>query len=144
MLGVMQLVCGIVVIIMGLGIVAVLFIRQMIKTIGASKAIIDELAANNLQISYDNKYEKRRDEIEDIYNDAYNFAESIKHIVQDIKVASTTLNEISSELREASQVTNLTTTDISKAMEDVAESATNQAGETQSVTLILFNRIHKN
>lgn len=134
MLGVTQLVGGIVVVIIVLGIVAVLFIRQMIKTIGASKAIIDELASNNLQISYDNKYEKRKDEIEEIYNDAYNFAESIKRIVQDIKVACTTLNEISSELSDASQVTNLTTTDISKAMEDVAEGATNQASETQSAT----------
>ena len=134
MYGVMKLIGGIVIIIIVLCIIAVILVRQIVKTIGASKSIIDELSTNNLSISYDNKYEKRRDEIEEIYNDAYNFAENIRGIVQDIKSASTTLNGISAELSDASQITNQTTVDISRAMEDVAEGATNQASETQSAT----------
>ncbi len=134
MLGVTQLVAGIVIVIILLCIAAIVFIRQIVKTIGASKGIIDELSANNLHIQYDNKYQHRKDEIEEIYNDAYEFAENIRGIVTDIKSASTTLKGISAELSDASEITNQTTEGITKAMEDVAEGATNQASETQGAT----------
>ena len=133
-LGVSKLASGIVIVSIILCIVAIVLVRRIVKTIGASKGIIDELSTNNLEIEYDHKYERNNDEIEEIYNEAYHFAENIKGIVKDIKSASATLNGISTELSDASQITNQTTADISKAMEDVAEGATNQASETQGAT----------
>ena len=132
--GIIKLIICIVTVMIGAILLSIFIIRQIIKSINDSKGIIGELYNNNLALDYNDKYEKNRDEIEEIYNQAYDFATKLKGIVSGIKGIAQDLTTVSLELKNNSDIANNATTEINFAVESVAKGAEGQAEDTQNVT----------
>ena len=111
------------------GVIAFVLVRKMVKSIKGLENIVGTLLDNDLATKHD-KYEFSSDEIEELSNNTVDFAEHLKGIVDKIKVASTDLKEIASDLKSNVQFTNDTCNQISQAVENVASGAVSQAEDT--------------
>ena len=109
--------------------IALFFVRKMIRTLKALEYVIGTLLANDLVTKHE-KYEFEHDEIEELSDKTIDFSEQLKQIVTRIKVASSDLKTIASNLRDDVQFTNSTCTQISCAIENVANGAVSQAEDT--------------
>lgn len=119
-------VCGILA-----GVVALLLIKQMVKSIIGLENTIGTLLENDLTVQHQ-KYEFEHDEIEEIGNKTIDFAEHLNHIMNKIKAASSELKTIATDLKESAEVTNDTCGQIAQAVENVAGGALSQAEDTAS------------
>lgn len=120
--------CGIIAII-----VAIILVQKMAKGIRGLESTIGTLLDNDLSVKH-RKYDTEHDEIEEISNRTIDFLEHLNQIVGKIKVSSTDLKEIASDLNEATKFTSQTSTEISKAVEDISYGAVSQADETTQAT----------
>ncbi len=122
---------------MGYGLVfsaiALFFVRKMVKAIKGLESTVGTLMNNDLTAKHD-KYAFAHDEIEEINNKTVDFSEHLNQIITTIKVASSGLKEIASDLSQDTQFTSQTCNEISKAVEDVAHGAVLQADETTNAT----------
>ena len=112
-------------------VIALVFVRKIVKNIKRLEDTIGTLLDNDLATKHD-KYEFEHDEIETISNKTVDFSEHLNQIVTKIKMASTDLKEIASDLKESVQFTNDTCNQISLAVESVASGAVSQAEDTTS------------
>lgn len=112
---------------------AVFQINKLLKKLMGSVEMVEQLRDNNLAVSYNDRFSKNADEYEEIYNSTYEFANNLNGIIEKIKVASEELRDISVDLNENAEVANTTTTEISKAVENVSSGAQDQAEDTQHV-----------
>lgn len=112
-------------------VIAIILVRKMVKGIKGLESTIGILLANDLATKHD-KYDFEHDEIETISNKTADFAEHLNQIVSKIKIASTGLKEIASDLNMNVQFTNDTCNQISQAVENVANGAVSQAEDTTS------------
>ena len=110
-------------------VIAIILVRKMVKGIKGLESTIGILLANDLATKHD-KYDFEHDEIETISNKTADFAEHLNQIVSKIKIASTGLKEIASDLNMNVQFTNDTCNQISQAVENVANGAVSQAEDT--------------
>ena len=112
-------------------VIALVFVRKIVKNIKKLENTIGTLLDNDLVTRHD-KYEFEHDEIETISNKTVDFSEHLNQIVTKIKMASTDLKDIASDLKESVQFTNDTCNQISLAVESVASGAVSQAEDTTS------------
>ena len=120
--------CGIIAII-----IATILVRKIARGIRKLEDTIGTLLNNDLATKHD-KYDFEHDEIEEISNRTIDFSEHLNQIVSKIKVSSDGLKEIASNLNEATKFTSQTSTEISKAVEDISYGAVSQADETTQAT----------
>ena len=111
------------------GAIAFMSVTQMVKSIMMLENTVGTLLNNDLSAKH-NKYDFEHDEIEEISNKTIVFAEHLNQIVSKIKIASTGLKEIASDLNMNVQFTNDTCNQISQAVENVANGAVSQAEDT--------------
>ena len=110
-------------------IIALIFVRKMVKSIKKLESTIGTLLDNDLATKHD-KYEFEHDEIETISNKTVDFSDHLNQIVTKIKAASSDLKNIASGLKDSVQFTNDTCNQISQAIENVANGAVSQAEDT--------------
>lgn len=124
--------------IISLVIVSVLFsayrILKIVKAMGISVSELDKVAEGDLCISVDAKLVSRKDEIGKIAQSILALVHKQAEVVQSIKHSSNVLTEFSEGLKKnfgnmASAMDN-----INGAAEEIAETTTTQANETQEVT----------
>jgi len=132
--GVVKLVIAVICVTILAIILSLFIIRQIIKAIDDSKELIEMLHNNDLSVEYKDKRNKNRDEVEEIYNNAYDFASKLREIVSGINTKSTELNNISAELKGNTDMASNATYEISQAIDNVAQGAESQANDTQNVT----------
>lgn len=111
------------------GIVAFFMVKKIIKSIRNLETTVTSLLHNDLVTKHE-KYEVAHDEIESICNKTVDFSEQLEQIVTKIKLSSAGLKNIASELKNNTQFTNNTCSQISMAIENVASGAVSQAEET--------------
>lgn len=128
-----QLVIYIVVISIASIMVASFILNRMLKKLMKSVSLVEQLHSNNLNMSDAKKFDNNSDEYESIYNSTYEFAASLNKIVSNIQDASDELKNISIDLSDNANVANVTTNEISKAVENVSSGAQDQAEDTQNV-----------
>lgn len=109
-------------------------IKSIITSTNSSKSIVDELSNNNLVIDFDERYRGNKNEIEEIYNKIFLFANQLNTIIENIKSSSNFLNNIATVLKDSTNTTNTIANDISKAVTEVANGAAEQANDTQNIT----------
>lgn len=114
-------------------IVAIISTRKIITNIHNVQNIITTLSDNDLSTTYQ-KYETAHDEIEDVCNKTVDFSLQLNGIISKIKNSSNNLKQIASDLKNVIEITNGTSNEISKAIEDVAQGAVSQAEETTDAT----------
>lgn len=115
-------------------VICVIIVRNIIMNISDIKAIISKLHNNILVLDYNDKYSKSLDELQEIYNDTFNFSQSIKSLIVKIKNQSNELNEISNTLKTNTEMAENATSEIVQAISNIADGAESQAQDTQNVT----------
>lgn len=114
-------------------IISLLIIKKIVKGINNLQNMMNILLSNDLSVKHET-YEVVHDEIEEICNKISDFSSQLNAIICGVKVASNGLKQVASDLKNATEVTNETSNEISKAIEEVAQGAVSQAEETTDAT----------
>lgn len=114
-------------------VIAVVLVKKMVKGIKELENTIGILFDNDLSVEHE-KYGFEHDEIEEINNKIIDFSQHLNKIITTIKGTSRKLKGIASDLNEATKYTSQTSSEISKAVEDISYGAVSQAEETTNAT----------
>lgn len=109
----------------------VAFIAGAIKN---SVGSLDKVASGNLSDTISGKLLKRSDEVGNIARSIYTLVQNLSNIVKNINNGTRSLNEFSGHFKERFGDVNNSINNINIAVEELANGATSQAGETQNVT----------
>jgi len=99
----------------------------MVKTMQEIQSYLNQLVNGELGTKADKKLQKRNDELGDIYRISVKLQETLRKIVEDIKVSSDNLVESANQLASMSQNTRSTMDDVVGSMDEIWRGATNQA-----------------
>lgn len=99
----------------------------MVKTMQEIQSYLNQLVNGELGTKADKKLQKRNDELGDIYRISVKLQETLRKIVEDIKVSSDNLVESANQLASMSQNTRTTMDDVVGSMDEIWRGATNQA-----------------
>lgn len=118
----------------GLSLIASYFAaKAMVNKLDKVDAVIANLANNDLSVKYE-KYENEKDKIEVIFNHGVNLSEQLNNIMSNTKEEVNKLKDAAQLMKESIEITTTASTDIARAIEEVADGATNQAEETTTAT----------
>lgn len=112
----------------------ILEINNLVSALQKGSAALDEVAEGRLNVELDERVIQRRDEIGHITRAIAKLKEEQTMIIQTMKEQSNALNHASEFLNEKTTETANTVSQVEKAVEEVAEGASNQAEETQTAT----------
>lgn len=116
-----------------ISIVAFFIVKKITKSIKALEKTIGTLLENDLATKH-NKYKVEHDELEEICNKTVDFSEQLGERVILIKDSADDLKNIAIDLKAVAEATTNTSNEIAKAIEEVANGAIEQAGETTNAT----------
>ncbi len=109
-------------------------VLTIVKAIGRSVGSLDKVAAGDLGDSISGKLLHRSDEIGNIARSIHKLLENLRNIVHNINSGTKSLNAFSGQFKDRFGAVNESITNINTAVEELANGATAQAGETQNVT----------
>lgn len=112
----------------------ILEINNLVQALHKGSNALDEVAEGRLNVELDEKVIQRQDEIGQITRAIARLKEAQTAIIQTMKDQSNALNNASEYLNQKTTETANTVSQVEKAIEEVAEGATNQAEETQIAT----------
>lgn len=112
----------------------ILEINNLVQALHKGSNALDEVAEGRLNVELDEKVIQRQDEIGQITRAIARLKEAQTAIIQTMKDQSNALNNASEYLNQKTTETATTVSQVEKAIEEVAEGATNQAEETQIAT----------
>ena len=108
----------------------------MIKIVKAMMSMIDHLdavAEGNLESRISDRMTSRSDEIGNIARALYSLIGGLAMIVKNIRTSAKSLDDFSARFQNSFTTINESIHNVNTAMEDIANGATNQAGEMQKV-----------
>lgn len=106
----------------------------IVKAIGMSVGNLGNVADGNLTTSISQKLISRSDEVGNIARAIHKLIENLKNIVHNIHNGSDGLNRFNANFQERFAAVNSSINNINIAVEEIANGAGTQAGETQNVT----------
>lgn len=109
-------------------------VMTIVKAIGRSVGSLDKVAAGDLGDSISGKLLHRSDEIGNIARSIHKLLDNLRNIVHNINSGTKSLNAFSGQFKDRFGAVNESITNINTAVEELANGATAQAGETQNVT----------
>lgn len=112
-----------------------IFTRRMVSPIKETEETIKAIATGDLTFKSDKFVQRRNDEIGRMNMSVNKFANELRNMVTNIKTVSNKVELSANELNKISQNTAKTTSEISKAIEDVASGAMSQAEDTQKSSI---------
>ncbi len=116
------------------GVVAVLIANKIIKRVEYGVNTVAEVAQGNLTVSIDEKMAASKDEIGDLVRAIAAMKDKLVVIVRDIIDKSSEVSTLATGLGEAASETANAIEQVEKAVTEVADGATAQAGDTQQAT----------
>ena len=111
-----------------------IMVRLIVNAIGHSVGSLDHVAGGDLTESINQKLLARSDEVGNIARAIHTLMENLKNIVHNIHRGSEGLNAFSDQFRERFNDVNTSINNVNIAVEEIANGASNQANETQTVT----------
>lgn len=115
-----------------------LLVRIMVKRIKNLENTVNSLIENDLVAEHE-KYKRPSDEIEVLFNKTVDYAEQLKEIVLNISNVSNVLDNVSSELKDATETTAENSSKIADAVDQVAHGAIEQAESISNVNTRMFD-----
>ena len=109
-------------------------VLTIVKAIGRSVGSLDKVAAGDLGDSISGKLLNRSDEIGNIARAIHKLLDNLRNIVHNINSGTKSLNVFSGQFKDRFGAVNESIININTAVEELANGATAQAGETQNVT----------
>ena len=116
-----------------IGLVASIVIA-IVGAIGISVRSLTRVADGELDVALTKKLLTRSDEIGNIARAIHSLIENLRMIVRNINKSSVSLNEFSNHFKERFGTINASIDNVNIAVEEIANGASNQANETQTVT----------
>lgn len=113
--------------------VSYLFIRKIVGGIKRLEHTVGSLLENDLSVEHE-KYDRTRDEIEDLCNKTVDFSKQLGSTVYVVQSAADDLQSIVDELNEDVACITETSSQMAQAVENVASGAVLQANETTGAT----------
>ncbi len=111
-----------------------IMILAIVKAISRSVGSLDKVATGDLSDSISGKLLGRKDEIGNIARSIHKLLDNLRNIVHNINNGTKSLNLFSGQFKNRFDVVNESIGNINTAVEELANGATAQAGETQNVT----------
>lgn len=111
-----------------------IMILAIVKAISRSVGSLDKVATGDLSTSISGKLLGRKDEIGNIARSIHKLLDNLRNIVHNINNGTKSLNLFSGQFKNRFDVVNESIGNINTAVEELANGATAQAGETQNVT----------
>lgn len=116
------------------GVTVVIVVSGMLKALRASVTALEELAEGNLRVEVSDKLTRRYDEIGEIGRSIKKLSEQLLGIVTNIKEQCIVMNDSANILKDQTEKTVDSITQVERAVGEIAEGAGNQAEETQRAT----------
>ncbi len=116
------------------GVTVVLVVSGMLKALHASVSALEELAEGNLRVDVSDKLTRRYDEIGAIGRSIKKLKEELSGIVTNIKGQCVVMNDAANVLKDQTEKTVESITQVERAVGEIAMGAGNQAEETQRAT----------
>jgi len=109
-------------------------VAAIAKAIGRSVGSLDKVASGDLGDTISGKLLKRSDEVGNIARSIHELINNLRNIVHNINSGTQSLNMFSEQFKDRFGAVNESITNINTAVDELANGATAQAGETQNVT----------
>lgn len=111
-----------------------IFVWSLVNSINRIIASLDEAGKGNLTVGIDKRDTARKDEMGFLAKHAARVIDSLKNVIGQVGNTSDVIVDASGRLDKMAEQTSTASDDVAKSMTDMANGATTQAGETQSVT----------
>ena len=111
-----------------------LIVAAIARAIGRSVGSLDKVASGDLGDTISGKLLKRSDEVGNIARSIHALLDNLRNIVHNINSGTQSLNVFSGQFKDRFELVNGSINNINIAVEELANGATSQAGETQNVT----------
>lgn len=115
-------------------VVIILFVLKIKRRIGFVNQYLEEIAKGNLAAELNDKVLKDKTEIGSMGDTAVILNRELKNILGDMVAAFENMRETSHKLESMADITNRSTDEVTKAVEEIATGAMSQAEETQQAT----------
>ena len=115
-------------------VVIIQFVLKIKRRIGYVNLYLDEIAKGNLTAELNEKVLKDQTEIGSMADTAVVLNRELKHILGNMIAAFENMKETSHKLESMADITNRSTDEVTKAVEEIATGAMSQAEETQQAT----------
>ncbi|MCR5144705.1 MAG: methyl-accepting chemotaxis protein [Lachnospiraceae bacterium] len=130
-----QTVLVLIVFLIGTIIVSAFVTRKLSGVIGDAVKNLNNVAGGDLNIKLDDRLLNRGDEVGNIARSVQALVSNLSDTIHQINVTTDSLGEFSSEFKDSFENIDNSIADVNSAVEDIANGATSQAQETQSVSL---------
>lgn len=120
-------------------IITTISIFGIVRAIMSAECVINTLTEGNLDVTLDEQYLKRGDEIGNMLRALQGFSERLKELVSGLHQSSQVLIESGKKLEEMAQVTSKTTEEINNAVGDISKGAVTQAEEIENANIHIVN-----
>ena len=120
-------------------IIAVISVLGIVHAIKSAENAIDTLAEGNLDISLDDRYLQRGDEIGNMLRALQGLSGKLREMVHGMHQSSQVLIESGKKLEEMAHVTSKTTEEINNAVGDISKGAVTQAEEIENANIHIVN-----
>ncbi len=104
--------------------------QRMISVMNVTKEFLGKVADGELTVSSDPKFQSRNDELGDIYNISVQLQNSLRKIVNNIKVSAADLTVSADQLTGLAQGTKETVDGVYGSLEEITKGSVTQADET--------------
>lgn len=115
------------------------FVRRLVGAIGVAVHNLDKVASGEMSVTLADKLANRKDEVGNIARSLRSLVTNISAIVRKVKNTSKELDDCSREFNTSFDSINETIKGIDIAVDEIANGATSQAGETQKVSQDVVN-----
>lgn len=116
------------------GVVSFFAVSNMVTALQKGVKALGEVAGGNLTENLPEKMLKRKDEIGDISRSIDRLKNALTEIIGTVKDQSEKLNAASAYLQDKAEQSSGNVSQVEKAVDEIADGATNQASETQRAT----------
>ena len=120
-------------------VVVILIVSRLVKAIGYTVHNLDKVANGEMNFMLSDKLVNRRDEVGNIARSVRSLVRNISDIVMKVVHTSKALDDCSKEFDTSFAAINDTIRGIDVAVDEIANGATSQAGETQRVNQDVVN-----
>lgn len=108
-------------------------VNKIVKAIDSSAHNLDKVANGELNFAVAEKLVNRNDEVGNIARNIHTLIQNLASTIMKINNSAKTLNEFSSKFKSSFDTINASISNVNIAVDEIAQGATSQAMETQSV-----------
>jgi methyl-accepting chemotaxis protein len=124
-------------------VIAIWSAKRIINALAEAERVLTQVSEGNLTVSVDGKALKRSDEIGVMARSLNTTIEKLRNIITHIFNSTEVLMQEGTQLSEMSEQTSRSTTEVSRAIEEISNGAVTQAEEVEGATQLVSSMGHQ-